>query len=58
MDAILEVIQQNFVELTETFDIQKFLSVNTSLISIYDYEHMLSMNRNYDFLLNIQRFGK
>ena len=61
MDAILDVIQQNFVELTETLDIQEFLSVNTSLMSKYDYEHMLSMNRmdrNYDFLLNIQRFGK
>ena len=61
MDAILDVIQQNFVELTETLDIQEFLSVNASLMSIYDYEHMLSMNRmdrNYDFLLNIQRFGK
>ena len=61
MDAILDVIQQNFVELTETLDIQEFLSVNKSLMSKYDYEHMLSMNRmdrNYDFLLNIQRFGK
>ena len=39
MDAILDVIQQNLVELTETLDIQEFLSVNASLMSIYDYEH-------------------
>ena len=60
MTHLQELIQQNFVHLTESLDVQDFINTCPSSLCIYDYEHLRAMNRmdrNYDFLLNIQRFG-